>query len=227
VGNEHRVRSRGSDRVIFAIDLGLLDSWFEQSFHLRPFCFLVTINLQEDPHENSNWDELNTLLASVGKPWLKQLIVFGVNTGLRRGEMINLRWDQIDFERKVVLVCNLDFFQTKTKSEREIPLNASAEGALRMLPKVSDYVFVGEKGGKLGDYYLSQCFRKAIDEAKLNKDLTLHSLRHSFGTLLVRAGVSIYDISKLMGHSSVAVTHIYAHLSSAELHDALAAEGWE
>jgi integrase len=213
--------------VIFAIDLGLLDSWFEQSFHLRPFCFLVTINLQEDPHENSNWDELNTLLASVGKPWLKQLIVFGVNTGLRRGEMINLRWDQIDFERKVVLVCNLDFFQTKTKSEREIPLNASAEGALRMLPKVSDYVFVGEKGGKLGDYYLSQCFRKAIDEAKLNKDLTLHSLRHSFGTLLVRAGVSIYDISKLMGHSSVAVTHIYAHLSSAELHDALAAEGWE
>ena len=81
---------------------------------------------------------------------------------------------------------------------------------------ISELVF-HEKGRGLDRKKL---FKAYVIAAGLNDRLHFHSLRHTFATWLVQSGVGIYEVQKLMGHSSVAVTQVYAHLAPSELHSA-------
>ena len=71
------------------------------------------------------------------------------------------------------------------------------------------------------DNYLGQCFRKSVRNAKLEGKISFHSLKHTFASWLVQSGVGIYEVQKLLGHSSVVVTQVYAHLSENVLHKAV------
>lgn len=124
---------------------------------------------------------------------------FMVNTGVRRGEMAKaLRGDVRD---GTLYVESLPSGRTKSGKWRAIPLNADAKAALKGLGK-----------DRLVDAHpdtLSDWFAEDATEAKLPG--TLHWLRHTFCTALVQSGVSLYDVQKLAGHSSVTVTEQYAH----------------
>jgi site-specific recombinase XerD len=68
---------------------------------------------------------------------------------------------------------------------------------------------------------LSNAFTKCVLTSGLSDKLHFHSLRHTFATWLVQSGVGIYEVQKLMGHSSISVTQVYAHLAPSELHGAV------
>lgn len=101
----------------------------------------------------------------------------------------------------------------KSGKPREIPMNSVLIETLRSVPQRIDspYVFAGEP-----DKWL----REACQSAKI-KDVSWHSLRHTFGSRLAMAGVPLRHIAELMGHSSMQVTMRYAHLSPGHLADAV------
>ena len=94
------------------------------------------------------------------------------------------------------------------------------------LPKVNKinidaYVFLDSKGRKFRADTVSKWFKKTVRDAakeiKIDSNIHFHTLRHSFASCLVQRGISIYEVSKLLGHYDIKVTEIYAHLRSEDL----------
>jgi integrase len=119
-----------------------------------------------------------------------------LNTGLRRNEALDLRWRDVDFEKGVIYIA-----KTKDREMRIVPMNKHAH---MILAELGPSLFTG-----LNSNLVTHKFRKAADAAGLD-GFKLHSLRHSFASALVAAGVDIYTVSKLLGHSDLKTTMVYA-----------------
>ncbi len=165
--------------------------------------------------------EFQVLLAQIDSRDMKDLVLFAVNTGLRQMELLTLEWNQVNLERKSIVLDNRGHI-TKSKKIRSVPLNDRASAVLqgRRDRTFGSLVFTmeGEPGRQ---HKVSQGFKKYVRRTKLNPKLNFHSLRHTFASWLVQRGVSIYQVSKLLGHSSVNVTAIYSHLQPDDLRDSV------
>jgi len=154
-------------------------------------------------------EEIEKLVQEAGEP-LKTAVIILVNTGLRRNELHNLRWRDIDLKAKKLRVWPYEGFTPKGKRPRTIPLNKAALAAFKALQKASDeseYAF--RPFNSMFSIY--ERFNALL--AKLGMKGTLHDLRHAFASYLAMSGVPIPVISELLGHSDIATTMIYAHLS--------------
>jgi len=98
-------------------------------------------------------------------------------------------------------------------------MNDKVLNLLTGLPKQGDYVFSIQNGEKPNYKRISKHFKRYIIETGLNEKFTFHSTRHTFASHLVQSGVSLYKVSKLLGHSNLKTTEIYAHLDTDTLHD--------
>jgi integrase len=152
---------------------------------------------------------------------LKDLISFAVNTGLRQMELIMLEWNQVDLIQNVLLLNNQNAV-TKSKKVRNIPLNKAAREILEKRNQQSNYgrVFT-YKSVPINPDFLSKKFKKLVVKAEINSDFNFHCLRHTFASWLVQRGVSIYEVSKLLGHADIKTTQIYAHLRNEDLRNAV------
>lgn len=171
--------------------------------------------------------ELAKILENEPDETLRHLYILGFFTGMRRDEMINLQWKAIDFKNEIVIVQNSNTFTTKSRKDRIIPMASKVKEILTTrYPKLiningNDFVFCKPTGFKYESEFVSKRFRKAVNKSKLSKDVHLHSLRHSFASNLVSKGVSIYEVSNLLGHGNVSTTQIYSHLRSEDLRNAV------
>jgi len=146
-----------------------------------------------------------------------------LNTGMRKGELENLEWSDVDFRRRKIAIKGKEDWQPKT-GEREIPMNDALVDLLQELrptkSKQKEYVFSSSDGGKLKTKLREKLIQIA-KKAEL-KDLTrVHTLRHTFASQLVMSGVDLPTVMKLMGHSNIQTTMIYAHLAADHLADAV------
>jgi integrase len=147
-------------------------------------------------------------LASHASPATATAIWLSVLTGCRRGEVLAMRPEMIQSN-----TITLPAGATKTARSRSVPIIAPARPWLAKLPVAQ--TFEGLKSG----------FRRAREAAGM-PDVTFHDLRRSCGTLLIQQGVPLHIVSRILGHSSTAVTErVYAHLSSAQLHAGMAELG--
>jgi integrase len=124
-------------------------------------------------------------------------------TGMRRSEQYRRRWEDVDFERRLLTIS-----QSKNGAMRHLPLNASAVHALadlRSKNEHSEFVCGGVKEPR-------HWFEPLVVAAGL-KDFTWHCLRHTFAGRLVMAGVDIRTVAELMGHRTLAMTMRYSHLA--------------
>jgi integrase len=150
-------------------------------------------------------------------PYLVEKIVLAVHTGLRRGSLFNLRWDQIDFANRVMRI-------PRTKSGRplSVPLNATALSTLLALHEKRDegspYVFPHRSGPNVGKPVMDikNGFHAALELAEI-QDFTWHDLRHTFASWLMMRGASLRSVADLLGHATIKMTMRYAHLSPAFL----------
>jgi integrase len=138
---------------------------------------------------------------------LRRLIVVAIRTGMRRGDQLNLRKSQVDFQRDVIWVPN-----AKTGKEYPVPMSPELReimlGLVRETP-ASEYVFANPATGK--PYVdLKKGFAEACSKAGIT-DLHWHDLRHTFGTRLAEAGYSEATIAELMGHADRKTTGRYTH----------------
>jgi len=148
-----------------------------------------------------------------------------LNTGMRKSELEHLEWTDIDFRRRKIKIQRKDFWQPKS-TPREIPMNDRMYELLKAHREdnqqglKSKFVFPHTDGGKIKTKLRERLIQIA-DKAKI-KDLTkLHTLRHTFASHLVMKGVDLPTVKKLMGHSDIQTTMIYAHLAPDHLADAV------
>lgn len=149
------------------------------------------------------------LLLSVSPGWLRQIVTFAVNTGLRQGEILGLKWPQVDLRRKTVTI-----FEQKNRSVDTLPLNEGAFNVLRERSKVrhimTNLVFYSGKGTPIDSGNLRRAFYSAVKKAEIEK-LRFHDLRHTFATRLVQAGVDIYTVQRLGRWKTVQMVMRYGH----------------
>jgi len=137
-------------------------------------------------------------------------------TGMRVGELLLLRWDDFDLKRRLVYVRNrMNRTQDKMRP-RAIPLHERVVWAYRerLALRESDvYVFTTQSGELFDRQVLRKLFKRSVKRAGLDDAVTLHTLRHTFASILAQSGaVTLKQISEWLGHKSVIQTEIYAHL---------------
>jgi len=151
-------------------------------------------------------DEEARLLAS-SPDHLRPILLVALNTGMRRGELLNLEWANVDLLRRQILVTG-----TKSGKNRIVPINSDLFLLLDDLKRQNvshGYVFTNAKTGKpLQD--IKHAFGTACTKAGV-KDFRFHDCRHTFGTRLVHRGVDLITVKDLLGHSTVKVTERYIH----------------
>jgi len=153
--------------------------------------------------------EIDKLIAKADEP-LKTAIIILVNTGMRRGELFHLRWRDVDLKAGSIRVWPYEGFSPKGKQPRKIPISEGLNEILRKLSKKKspdDFVFRPFQS----EHRLYKRFAALVKE--LGMKGTLHDLRHTYASHLAMAGVPIPVIKELLGHSDIATTMIYSHLS--------------
>lgn len=143
-----------------------------------------------------------------------------LKTGIRRGELLGLRWTDVDFDKKIITI-NQSYcdgidgeapdMELKSKSSnRQIPIDNDLVQQLAKIEKTSEYIFPYISAKAYGSH-IAHVLKRMANECNIPY-VTLHELRHTFGTVLREQDVDIYTISKLLGHSSIGVTtSIYVH----------------
>jgi integrase len=136
--------------------------------------------------------------------WMKAPIALAAFTGMRRGELLSLRWQDVDLDGE-----RLYLRETRNESQRVVKLNRLSVKVLNSLKrgKSSELVLAGVDGGKLSVYT-----RRLFASLKI-KDASFHTLRHTAASWLVMEGVDLYAVGQLLGHRTPRMTQRYAHLS--------------
>jgi len=151
--------------------------------------------------------------------WIIDVIKFAVYTGLRRGELCDLRWGAIDLESGFLTVQKTEDFNTKTGNEDRIPIISPAAKILRRRQSkrtggnASERVFKGVKGDPLNADYLTERFRYYRRLADLPEGVSFHNLRHTCASLLVMEGTPLHTVKEMLRHSRIEVTQNYSHLA--------------
>ena len=142
---------------------------------------------------------------------IRNAFLFCCYTGLRRGDLFALRWENIKDGR-------IGITQGKTGNIVYIPLGERAAEILNAIPKKLPFVFndLPKHKDTVNKVISRWCLRAGID-----KHITFHSARHTFATLLITMDVDIYTVSKLLGHASVKTTEIYAKVINKKLDEAV------
>lgn len=139
-------------------------------------------------------------------------------TGMRISELTNLKLSQVDFDDDIVRVLG------KGKKERTIPLNDTAIFALKeyindyrpflLKLNTSEYIFINNFGNKISRQGFFKILKKLCVKAEINKEVSPHTLRHSFATHLLNNGADLRTIQEMLGHSSITTTQIYTNVST-------------
>ena len=167
-------------------------------------------------------EEAQALLASCSDV-LRPFVLAALHTACRRGELLGLRWRAVDLARREILI---EPAAEKTGRGRVVPMTSELHAELcrlkseRPRPAIdgSDQVFAGSTGRPLQPRTLSTMVRTTVDRCEgipleKREGVTLHVLRHTAASLMVAAGVPLFDVAKILGHSTLAVTMRYAHFA--------------
>jgi integrase len=158
-----------------------------------------------------------TQLMAAAFPWLQEIMVVALHTGMRQGEILALQWQDIDFERGTLMVMH-----SKNGTRRTLPLTSTVFELLvtrqaRVGIKVG-FVFTIENGTRVKPRYLVRAFQKAVRRSGI-AHVRFHDLRHTFATRLVQRGVDLYRVQRLLGHKTSIMTQRYAHHSPESLRE--------
>jgi integrase/recombinase XerD len=156
--------------------------------------------------------EVRDILAALDNVKHKTMLSLIYACGLRRSELLNLIFTDIQADRNLVLIR-----QAKGKKDRIVPLSTKLIDLLRTYYKIyvpRKWLFEGQLAGeRYSERSLEEVLKQAVKKAKIAKPVTLHWLRHSYATHLLERGTDLRYIQELLGHKSSKTTEIYTHVS--------------
>lgn len=151
-------------------------------------------------------DEEERLMQELS-PHIKPIVICALTTGLRKSNILNLKWEQIDIKKKFIEINKQD---NKGHKKIQIPIAKKLMNCLKEIGiKEKGYVFINpETNQPYTD--IKKGFNKACERAKI-EGLRFHDLRHTVGTRLVASGVDILTVKEILAHSSIQTTQRYSH----------------
>ena len=168
---------------------------------------------------------LNQSIQASENPQLKYIVALLLFTGCRKRELLDAKWEHFDLDRRQWRIPT-----SKNGKPRHIPLSDAVLDVLNQLPRFNRCPYVIPNPNTLKPFNtIYYSWNTARIKAGLS-DVRMHDLRHSFASFLINSGRSLYEVQNLLGHSQVATTQRYAHLSQETLLDAtnaaFKATGW-
>jgi integrase len=139
--------------------------------------------------------------------YLKGIVIIAVNTGMRRGEIFNIKWQDIDLNNGIIYIRN-----SKSGEKREIPINEAVKRAFINIRKHPDSSYVFYKLGGNPRRDIRKTFLQALKKSGI-VGFRFHDLRHTFASQLVMSGVDLNTVRELLGHKTIQMTLRYSHLS--------------
>ncbi len=207
-------RSQGMKPATINREMALLRGAFSLAVKEWEWCRTNPFSKVREEVENNardRWlrDEEEIVLLQHCPDWLREIVIFALETGLRQGEILNLTWEAVDLKREMLTV-----MKSKNGTRRGIPLSQRALDLLRNKIKVrsiqTTLVFHSREHTAYSSGNIERAWGRVRANAKL-VDLRFHDLRHTFATRLVQAGEQLYAVSQLLGHKTLAMTQRYAH----------------
>lgn len=183
-----------------------------------------------------NSDEIEFILANPNKSPMGLIIAFQLFTGLRRGELLALKWSNIDFTLNSIIVCQTQSIvkggmklnnTTKSKRDRIIPITDKLNKLLTEIkaeyPVDQDYIFCNKTGKPIAFKTFHDRYKKYFANLQAIRPelryMTPHKLRHTFATYMLRNGTDIKSLQVLLEHSNLSSTQIYVHSDLEHLRD--------
>ncbi|OPY88817.1 MAG: Tyrosine recombinase XerD [Smithella sp. PtaU1.Bin162] len=184
---------------------------------------IESVKVDNQKTEDLNPEQLKRLLEEIDKSKdieAAAIMKLALFTGMRRGEMFKLKWNDIDFQRGFIAIRN-----PKGGVSQKIPLNEQARQVLENHLRTSDYVFVRPDGEPFTD--IRRRVNPIKEAAGIPADFrALHGLRHTYASMLASSGkVDLYTLQKLLTHKSPVMTQRYAHLRDEALRNASSLAG--
>jgi integrase/recombinase XerD len=225
-----RVRSREVSPVSVNVELRTLKAALNVAVQWKlitenPFKNIRPVRVPYNEPRHLSKTEFAALLRVMGGSSLKDIVTFAVGTCMRLGEIINLRWENVDLEGRWIQVRSNGEFRVKGGRPRSVPMCEEVYRVLASKRGTSEYVFTDQKGRRLNPSTISHRFKKAVRRAGLPETIHFHSLRHTGISWLINKGVPPPFVQRIAGHSSLAVTQIYTHVEDRSLVEAINAFG--
>ncbi|NQV38538.1 MAG: tyrosine-type recombinase/integrase [Candidatus Marinimicrobia bacterium] len=156
-------------------------------------------------------EEISRILKTVSNLKHRTILMTIYSAGLRLGETLNLKLQDIDFDRKII-----NIKQGKGKKDRQTILSDHLVSEMKKYTDMyqpGSFVFEGEANKKYSASSVQNIMRKAVKKSGIHKHATVHTLRHSFATHLLENGTDIRFIQELLGHKKLETTQLYTHIS--------------
>lgn len=158
-------------------------------------------------------EEISKMLEATLNLRHRLVLMFLYYTGIRLNEIVNLRWEDLDFQRGTIHLKT-----AKGGKERVIFLHDRLKKFIEYFNiKKEGFVFISNMGKKYDGRTVQMIVKHAAARAGIGKKVTPHTLRHSFATHLLEAGADIRHIQKLLGHSNLQATQIYTHVANKDI----------
>lgn len=207
----------------YAVRMGYLD--------VNPTEYVQQFSIPQNEKLSFSDVEVKKFLDFMDDNYFKDLIIFGLLTGCRLNEILNIQIRDIDFQEMILAIKNKPDFKIKTGKIRYIPISdylnellksiISRSGNVIELSEPERYLFTNPKGLRLNGNYVSKKFKEFLRQAQLPEKYHFHCLRHTFITNLIKNGVNINYAKQLAGHSDIKTTMGYVHIETEDLREAV------
>lgn len=216
--------NQGIKKRTINTEVGRLTTFFNYCIRKRwikesPTKDIKKFRTEVNPPNYLTKDQVKVFIEAAKPSRLYPMIATALYAGLRKGELLRLEWQDIRFDENLLYVLNKDNKTTKSKRYRAIPLAPALKSILEPLKRDQGHVFL-TPAGQPYKYHADKAFRNIAKSAGLI-GIGLHTLRHTFASNLVMAGVDLPTVKELMGHADIATTMIYTHLDSEHKQKAL------
>lgn len=155
--------------------------------------------------------EAELLLSNIKVKWMKDFVSIAILTGMRKSEILSLKWKSVDLVRRVA---HVTADNAKSGRARPVPLNDVAIEILNGIEKDGDYVFSNE--GKRRSNYYRECYYQALDDSGIT-DFTFHDLRHTWASWHAQSGTPLMVLKEMGGWETLEMVQKYAHFSGQHL----------
>ena len=200
-----------------------------QEISINP-CECVTVYKKDEAFHGEAYEisDIKCLLKAIKGDPIEPAVYLGLYLGLRRSEVVGLRWKDVDFEQNIVRICNT-VVRVSTTSEQEKTKTRASRRDLFIPNGLREYllkrkIFSLNKDGYVCQWpdgrpytpcYISMRFKKVLTRSGL-RPIRFHDLRHTAGSLLINSGQSVKQVQEFLGHEKASTTlDIYTHLSMA------------
>ena len=182
----------------------------EMGIYLPSFPQVKYPTVSNARHKRASSTEINTIKENISNPEIRIIIDLAIHTAMRRGELLNIQWQHIDWTKNTLLIP-----ETKTGQPRKVPLTATAITSLKQL-EVKDLGLVFS----IKADSVSQAFKRSCAIAKI-ENLRFHDLRHEATTRFFELGLNVIEVGAITGHKDLKMLNRYTHLKAEKLGEKL------